>query len=621
MITLTQSQRRCYEAFCEFIGSAKQIFILKGAAGTGKTTLVKEFINHLDAHNRNYTLLAPTGRASLILGTKAQHNSATIHRHIYELDSSPQKIDDRWIFSLKENEHSTNHIYFVDEASMLSNVFSDNEMTRFGSGCLMSDLIEYCRVELTNRKIVFIGDYAQLPPVNQAISPALSSEYITTTFNLSVQECKLTEVVRQDAQSGILANVEAIRTAIDTQTFNRFKINDGDDVHSLDVIDIEQTYQNAIDNGQIGRTITITHSNEQALRINQRVRALLFGSDTIGIQPNDLIINTRNNYSKAGVDLFNGMIFRILAVSPNVETHYPLVGNKRETLQFRQVTIEAHCGAIDIFILEDFLTCKHGSLPIETSKALWADLEQRMRKKEITPTDKRFADAIKNDPYYNALQCKYAYAITCHKAQGGEWQNAIVNLDTFLGRHNEMFFRWAYTALTRARKQLWHISSPSFSAIDQIVFQSIQPCATSKISFFTPENRDWKEYRFANICRIARLVGINCEDNRNVAYQHRIIFRRDNDHCELSLWYNKTFYTGRIQVLKVSSQEFEADCKTICQESLNLTSYEFKPRFPFQQELHNHIINTAIKCFDRKKQIITWSILSINNNLKVKFTL
>ena len=593
MITLTPSQQNSFEAFCEFINSQKQIFILKGAAGTGKTTLVKEFINHLDALNRSYTLMAPTGRAALILGNRTISDSSTIHRKIYELFSNPQKVEERWIFSIKENTEPTHHIYFVDEASMLSNIFSDNEMTCFGSGHLLTDLIEYCNVQHTHRKIVFIGDYAQLPPVQQNFSPALSADYIRTTFNLCVQECKLTEIVRQKTDSGILAIVEAIRAAIDTQTFNRFQIKDDSDVQALDNFAIESLYQDIINQGQMPQTAIVTHSNGQAQRINQRIRTLLWGDKSSEIQPNDLIINTRNNYSKIGVELFNGMIFRVLEVSPNVEIHQPYVGNKKETLRFREIVIETSYQAIKLFILEDFLTTNNGSLPFDTYKALWADLEQRMRKREIYPSDKAFAEAIRNDPYYNALQCKYAYAITCHKAQGGEWKNVFVNLDTFLGKHNEMFFRWAYTALTRAKAKLWHISSPSFSAIDHICFQEIKQCSPTKISFYTPSGQDWKEHRFGNICSIANLIGIDCKEILNINYQHRIVFQQQNDLCELSLWYNKTYYNGTVQVLKSSSESFTEKCKNICQESLYLTPCKFKPRFPFQQELHNHIADIA----------------------------
>ena len=588
MITLNHSQQHSFDEFCKFIDSSKSVFILKGAAGTGKTTLVKEFVRLLNGRHRGFSLMAPTGRASLILGKRTDCSAQTIHRTIYSLGSSPKKVEDRWEFTIKENEDSYNHIYIIDEASMVADISHDNEMLRFGSGRLMADLIEYCRIENTSRKIVFIGDYAQLPPVGQNISPALSANYIEETFGLTVVESMLDMVVRQSNGSAILSNAEAVRKSIDTQTYNKFKIADADDVHSMDTIELETLYQQLGDQSKI----IITHSNQQALQYNNRIRNLIFGKENMAIQPCDLLINTRNNYKHNNI-IFNGTFLRVLSASPEVEVHRPHVGEKTAILRFRQITVQTTEGAEKTYILDDFLTDPHGSLSIETSKALWADFSQRMQQQKIYPSNPIFAEKLKLDPYYNALQCKYGYAITCHKAQGGEWGNVIVNMDTYMGKTNEMFFRWAYTALTRAKGELWHISSPSFSAIDHIDIRPIQVCSNSKISYFTPIGHDWREYRFVNIRRIAGLIGINCKDNRNVDYQHRITFHCNGEHCELSLWYNKSFYTGRIQVLKSSSEGFASTCQTICEDSLYLTEYTFNPRFPFQQELHNHIVNTA----------------------------
>lgn len=589
---LTATQQSCLETFSRFIDSTDHVFILKGAAGTGKTTLVKEFVQLLNERKRRFSLMAPTGRAALILDNKTQYDSRTIHRSIYQMDQSPIKIDEQWIFTIKENEDDTNHIYFIDEASMVADVFTDNEMMRFGSGRVMSDLVDYCNPTKTNRKIVFIGDYAQLPPVNQAFSPALSTEYISSTFGLKVQETKLTEVVRQNADSGILANADTIRKAIDSGSYNKFQIADGADVKRLDTTNLEKEYQQILEQESNPNAIIICHSNRQALDYNIRIRELLWGDGHKPIQPDDIIINTRNNYSK-NIELYNGMTFRVLDVSPNVEVHTPYVGDTTKTLRFRRITLDTGAEPTSIYMLEDFLTDKNGSLTIDMSKALWADFEQRMRDEGIRPNDKLYGELLRKDPYYNALQCKYGYAITCHKAQGGEWSNVIVNMDTFMGKHNEMFFRWAYTALTRSRNNLWHISTPSFSAIDQMVIQEILPCSATIVNHNIPHDSDWKNSRFKSVSSIARLMGIECSENQSVVYQHRITFKQDNNICELALWYNKKFYTGKMQVIKGTSEPFNDICKSICQESLYINKYEFTPRFPFQQELHNHLIDIA----------------------------
>ena len=447
---LTTEQIISRTQFEKFLESNTPIFILKGAAGTGKTTLLKEFIKILKSQHRSYKLMAPTGRAALILGERTKDDAATIHRTIYSIDKDPEKVEDRWLFGTKENIDPTNTVYFVDEASMIADVYQDNEIMRFGSGRLLQDLIAYCATSTTHRKIVFVGDYAQLPPVGQSISPAMDVQYLLSEYNLTAQESVLTEVVRQTRVSGILTNAHKIRTAIDNREYNQFKISGSADITALDVVDFKSAYRSFICNDEVSNSIVISHSNSQALSYNKIIREMLFGAEQQDVAVGDLLMITRNCYCH-DVELFNGTIVRVQDVNPKVEKHIANVGKNKIELNFREVTIAAKEDSIRLLILDDFLLDKNGTLAFEQQKALWAHFEQRMAKAGIRPGTDEFKKNLRSDPYFNALQCKYGYAITCHKSQGGEWDNVIVSLDTFMGKFNETFFRWAYTAVTRAK--------------------------------------------------------------------------------------------------------------------------------------------------------------------------
>lgn len=588
---LTDHQIRSLSQFVDFLKSDDTIFLLKGAAGTGKTTLLKMFIEILDRQHCHYVLMAPTGRAALVLNDRTKCESSTIHRQIYSIDHAPVKMDDQWSFILKQNVDPTNTVYFVDEASMIADIYQDNELIRFGSGRLLYDLISYCNPSLTRRKIVFVGDNAQLPPVGQRISPAMDLQYLQHEYCLAAQETTLSEVVRQSTESGILKNAHKIRKALSAGSYTQFRIEPEADISALDLADFKATYYTSI-SGNPHSTVVITHSNSQALSYNLMVRELLFGVGQQEIRKGDLLMITRNNYCY-DVELFNGTIVSVNHVEPQAEVGVAYVGRKRVEIRFRKITFTIKDQNISAYILEDFLLDKQGSLSSIHHKALWAYFEQRMAHLGIKPGSEEFKQQMKRDPYYNALQCKYGYASTCHKAQGGEWDNVIVSLDTFMGKYNATFFRWVYTALTRAKTKVWYMNSPSFSAIDQIKVKSIQMCPASKISYYTPAEVDWRDYRYEHILRLSHYISIHCEDNKNIPYQHRVIFTRDGEMCELSLWYNKNFYTNRTQTIKCTSKAFERICVDICKESLFVSTIPFQPKFPFQQELHNHILEIA----------------------------
>lgn len=607
---LSSAQQQALSVFKKFLDSDHHVFMLRGSAGTGKTTLLREFVRIVQNQNRVCQLIAPTGRAALILGTRTKQPATTIHRKIYSLGGLPQKVEDKWCFLLKENQDPTNAVYFVDEASMIADIYQDNEICRFGSGRLLADLINYCGLNLSHRKLVFTGDYAQLPPVMQSFSPALNEQYLIEHYQLPTMNVMLTEVIRQTSDCGIDQNARQIRMAIDNQIYTKFQLSDSQDMESLSAELFIEKYSHVTEHYSIENTIVITHSNAQALYYNNLIRRYLHGTDQMTVMPGDYLLITRNNYSLE-TDLFNGMIIRVEEVSPEVKVHTPFVGDKQIKLTFRAIDISVNGIIIRAYMLDDFLNDKSGFVSMQQQKALWADFEQRMRLQGIKPTDEDFKHHLKFDPYYNALQCKYGYAITCHKAQGGEWDYVFVDMDTYTGKANETFLRWAYTAITRAKKMLWYLSSPSFSAIDQFVLQPVVTCKSARVKYYVPEHENFLDFRFHNICKISEQAGIICTESRSIAYQQRITLSKNNQQCTVSLWYNKNFYTGKIDVIQKTDDDLVADTLLICKTALYTVEFPYTPRFAFQQELHDHIIEVAYDAEVRVTNIIQnqWSDL------------
>ena len=556
MITLTRDQQMAFDAFEQFLRNDTHILILRGAAGTGKTTLLKKCLDTLADRHRMSALMAPTGRAAHILREKTGYPAATIHRTIYTYDQQPSRLHDRWVFKLRDNHLATNAVLFVDEASMVADIEQDNEMLRFGSGRLLADLIDYCALRRTDRKLVLVGDYAQLPPVMQSFSPALDGGYLAQQYGLRVEEAALTEVVRQQCQSAILRNATSIREAIDRQEFNRFHIENAPDVEPLAPEAFVERYcalvglgAGGADAAKLEETMVVTHSNAQALEYNRRIRELVWGDADSRLRAGDRLLVVRNAYNHP-VELFNGMILPVVEAGDTVETHTAHVGRDAVQLHFRPVVLGGFEVPVRAFLLDDLLTTREGALSQQLQKALWAEYEQRMRAHGIAVGTPEFCRGLTTDPYLNALQCKYGYAITCHKAQSGEWEHVLVDMNTVSGKTNETFFRWAYTALTRARGHLWHIASPDFSAFDTFRWAPIQTCKASHVKYQVPAGEDFRDYRCRRLVPLGAADGLTVSEDRSVLYQHRLTFSNANDACTLILWYNKNGYTGRMETLR-----------------------------------------------------------------------
>lgn len=468
---LTPGQRAAEQRLLAFLDDpAARAFVLQGYAGTGKTFLVGQLVRHLRAQNRRFALTAPTGRGARVLTQKAEAETSTLHRILYSYHDLEVLDDDagshRFRYRVRENNLPADAVVIVDEASVVSDVGSDQELMTFGSGRLLSDLVRFLT---PHQKVVFVGDPAQLPPVGMASSPALDPAYLETAFGLLAPMYVLTDVVRQESASPVLAHATWLRDALNARAFYEHVLPEKPPalVH-LAPEAFEDAFLAEPDDGRI----VVAHSNKRSADYNRRVRARLFpGADRP--EPGDRVLVVRNTYAH-GRALFNGEFGHIEAAEPDVvRRRIPLEkeGDRRKevTLVWRQVRLrfEGDEGAPFVFegqLLENVLTSDERGATLDEQRALFADFRIR-HPHPPHPHPKKdrqaFQDTLRRDPFFNALHAKYGYAVTCHKAQGGEWPVVFVDfaLPNALCQDG---FRWAYTALTRTSDRLFAINPPAF---------------------------------------------------------------------------------------------------------------------------------------------------------------
>lgn len=601
-MVLTYNQQAVLKKFSEFIESAEQSFILSGYAGTGKTTLMKTFIEFLQSEPIPFKtiLMAPTGRAAVILSRKTGHEAATIHRTIYQIEVGAQEVGGKMRFMLRHNDDPERTVYFVDESSMISDIPSDNDMFKFGSGCLLQDLLQYCG----SRKIVFVGDPAQLPPVGQKISPALDVNCLVQKYHRKVMCATLKEVVRQTAGSGILSNAMSIRSSIENGKYNEFGIMGGEDVRlSLNIFEDYITETQC----QVDRdSIVVTYSNARALAYNKRIRSTIFQHTSERLVAKDLLIISRNNYAY-NQELFNGTIVSVAACDCDNQVESRIVrfisrekdSNEKSIVKemelgFRNVTLELDNGQLlKCKILDSFITDEEGAPGIDISQALHVDFTKRHP--NLKRGTEEYFDTLKRDLYLNAVICKYGYAITCHKAQGGEWKKVFVDMAMEKGKQNSDFFRWAYTAVTRSNSQLWIANAPKFDLFSEM---QIGPIAKGgNMEFFTPMGENFMDYRFNRISKRCKEIGFNCHESRGTQYQH-ILNITDNHggNCVVQLYYGKSGYTGRDKIVQANPPEFADSIQKICAQSLIPEESSFVAEDDRQERLYGFVQRASMEC-------------------------
>lgn len=464
---LTSNQKDLLEKFSKFIESESRVLMIQGYAGTGKTFMIGALAKQLAEIQRSVSLLAPTGRAARVLQEKTGRLASTIHRAIYDLDQVTVREDDpglfKYVFKTKESaSDNLNITYFVDEASLISDHHNETEFLQFGSGKLLSDLVQFLRLESpeSRAKLVLVGDPAQLTPVGMDCSPALDPSYIAEKFGQHPEVVELTEVVRQIGGSSILQQATEIRESIRAGQQNRLVISASPpEVNSATAVEMIQQYSELINADPPIEAICITRSNAKCLGINHAVRAKIFGGD--GRQPvvaRDSLLVIRNNLNTG---LSNGDLVRVAHVENASITRDISLGREKVRLEFRKVEIgiEHSSGGMkhDVYILENALNSPIRDITPLEQKALFVDFV--LRHPGLKPQSKEFSEALRADPFFNALQVKFGYAMTCHKAQGGEWDHVFVLFED--GRTDLDSLRWAYTAMTRASRRLTGVSLPN----------------------------------------------------------------------------------------------------------------------------------------------------------------
>ena len=447
---LTHSQELWVGEVSEFVTKKKDdnILILRGYAGTGKSSMIALLVRSLSVVGQRAVLLAPTGRAAKVLSAYSKKKAFTIHKKIYFSNAEGGQVR----FRLKNNTHR-NTLFIVDESSMIGEDISGGRI--FDRGSLLHDLVQYVEGG-DNCKLIFVGDTAQLPPVHLMLSPALNPEKLEYEFNKIVPVHELEEVVRQQLDSGILYNATRLREFIASEDTSQFifQMEDFPDVVRLqDGNEFMELLSGALQKDVEDSTVLIVRSNKRANQYNQSIRQrILFLESDLAI--GDSLMVVKNNYhwlseeDPAGF-IANGDTLRV----QKIHTYKELYGFK-----FAQVTVQmADYPDQDPFettLLLDTLHANTASLSQEQSQQLYQKVNEDYA--HITSKYKRL-QKVKENPYFNALQVKYSYAITCHKSQGGQWREVFVEMPYLAEGPSVAFYRWLYTALTRAQEKLYLI--------------------------------------------------------------------------------------------------------------------------------------------------------------------
>ncbi|MFO7830098.1 MAG: AAA family ATPase [Bacteroidales bacterium] len=449
-VTPTTGQVDLIEKLAGFILSdqSDDIFLIKGYAGTGKTTIISTLVKAFLSLKIKSVLLAPTGRAAKVLASYAHKSAYTIHKKIYRQKSSK---DGFGVFVLDTNLHSQT-FFIVDEASMISN--TSNDISIFGSGRLLDDLIQYV-YQKKNCKLILIGDTAQLPPVGIDISPALEKKQLES-YNLKVTEHQLTEVVRQVEDSGVLLNATKIRNLMiqGKYHFPKFEIDHINDIQRVSGDELIDAITNSYEKNGIEDTIIITRSNKRANQYNQGIRnQILWYEEEIAV--GDLLMVVKNNYfwmeDNEKIDFIaNGDIGEIMRIKKYEERY----GFRFADIVLRLIDYDDL--EIDCKIILDTLNINSAALTSEDNKQLFYQI---LEDYQHLKTKKQQYKAVKEDEFFNALQVKFSYAITCHKAQGGQWKSVFID-HGYLKEEmlDKEYFRWLYTAFTRPVEKLYLVN-------------------------------------------------------------------------------------------------------------------------------------------------------------------
>jgi len=445
-----EQQVKLLDALGSFLMSTdkEKLFLLRGYAGTGKTSVISALVRALNELKQKTVLLAPTGRAAKVISGYSGYPAFTIHKKIYR-----QKSMSEFRFQLADNLN-THTLFIVDEASMISNSGAE---TTFGSGRLLDDLIHFV-YGAEGCSLLLLGDTAQLPPVMQPHSPALEKENLLG-YGLKVSEFTLTHVVRQALESGILHNATLLRQQLTdehTTEFPSFDLEGFNDIQKLNGMELIDEIQKAYDGVGVEDTIVVTRSNKRANIYNNGIRTRVMMKED-ELSNGDLLMVTRNNYfwnkPYKEIDFIaNGDILQII----RIRNYHEIYGFRFVDLTLKSLDFDWE---IDARIWLDSLQSESPAQMNEMTNRLFEAVGEDYP--EITTKREKFKKIFENE-YYNAIQVKFAYAVTCHKAQGGQWKKVFIDPGQVSEEQiNSDFYRWLYTALTRATETVFLVNFPN----------------------------------------------------------------------------------------------------------------------------------------------------------------
>ena len=463
----TQEQANALDVFARFLTdrNPQVVMILRGSAGTGKTSLSGAIVRTLQAIRQKVMLLAPTGRAAKVFSLNSGTPAYTIHRRIYR-EKSFSGVDGQ--FNLNDNLF-TDTLFMVDEASMVANMGLGG--MNFGSGCLLDDLVHFV-YQGRNDRLMLIGDKAQLPPVGEEESPALNAAMLQG-YGLTVYECDLNEVLRQSKQSGILYNATMIRQMIthdDITQLPKIRFTDFSDIRQMPGAELIEALADSYHHVGLDDTIVVTRSNKRANIFNQGIRNMVLDREE-ELSQGDILMIVKNNYywmeeerkkikekdnqvpsNDIPAFLANGDRAKVLKVRRRID----LYGFRFATLLLQFPDYGNY--ELEATVLLDTLTSEAPALTHEQQEQLFHQIEEDY---QDVPLKADRMKAIRQDQFYNALQVKFAYAVTCHKAQGGQWSHVYVDqgymTDDML---TPDYIHWLYTAFTRATEMLYLVNWP-----------------------------------------------------------------------------------------------------------------------------------------------------------------
>lgn len=512
-LNLTQDQQQALQKLSAFLDGPENIFMLKGYAGTGKTTLIRGVVKFLATKKQNFEVMAPTGRAAKILREKTGYGK-TIHSAIYKLEDvefssieveNKQRDEDyKLIFPLRELLERE-MIFIIDEASMISSKESKHPILQFGSDILLRDILSYTKMHSLNSKIIFVGDPVQLPPVGDNKSWAFEPKLFQQK-GFQVVETELREVKRQ-SQNLILENASLIRDKIKEETPTELILKyDTQSFIRLGIEEFTNRFVRENPEPEMKSGIIVAFSNTQCHHYNTSIREKYFPGKQ-SICSRDIIQINNNNYNTYPVAVFNGDFARVLEVDEQVTTlsapvwseHNGKKERKTISLDFRKIKVflDDYTTEFECMILDSLLNSPNRDLTLDEMKALYINFimrfedEQKRRKAQGQDTIKRnsneYKELLLNDPYLNALKVKYGYAVTCHKAQGGEWDKVFID---YSGRVSlrESPLRWCYTATTRAVNSCFVVNPPNFTKFSKFKIHPIQEISKISKEAFVFEN-------------------------------------------------------------------------------------------------------------------------------------